>query len=78
LAVNLKNSAHLTPSDAVWLARGAVKTGGMSPEATIAAMRNYIAAFLDAHLQARPEETLLKRRSPDYPDAEITLAQQIP
>jgi predicted dienelactone hydrolase len=73
LAVNLKNSEHMTPSDAVWLARGAVKTGGMSPETTIAAMRNYIAAFLDAHLQGRPAESLLKRRSPDYPDAEITL-----
>jgi predicted dienelactone hydrolase len=78
LAVNLKNSEHMTPSDAVWLARGSVKTGGMSPEATVAAMRNYIAAFLDAHLQGRPEEPLLKRQSRDYPDAEITHQQQIP
>jgi predicted dienelactone hydrolase len=73
LAVNLKNSEHMTPSDAVWLARGAVKTGGMSPETTIAAMRNYVAAFLDAQLQGRPVDRLLQRRSPDYPDAEITL-----
>ena len=78
LAVNLKNSEHMTPSDAVWLARGAVKTGGMSPETTVAAMRNYVAAFLDAHLQGRPVEPLLKRRSPDYPDVEITAQQQIP
>jgi pimeloyl-ACP methyl ester carboxylesterase len=78
LAVNLKNSEHITPTDAVWLARGVVKTGGMSPETTIAAMRNYIAAFLDAQLQGRPVEPLLKRRSPDYPDAEITLQQEIP
>jgi hypothetical protein len=41
-------------------------------------MRNYIAAFLDAHLQGRPEEPLLKRQSRDYPDAEITHQQQIP
>jgi predicted dienelactone hydrolase len=78
LAVNLRNAEHMTPSDAVWLARGAVRTGGMSPETTIAAMRNYVAAFLDAHLQGRPEEPLLKRRSPAYPDAEITLQQQVP
>jgi len=78
LSVNLRNSEHLTPSDAVWLARGAVKTGSMSPETTVAAMRNYIAAFLDVYLQGRPPDRLLTQRSPDYPDAEITLTQQVP
>jgi predicted dienelactone hydrolase len=77
LAVNLRNSEHITPSDAVWLARGAVKTGGMSPETAVAAMRNYIAAFLDAHLQGQPADRLLQGRSPEYPDAEITLQQQL-
>ncbi len=78
LAVNLRNSEHLTPSDAVWLAHGAVRTGSMSPEVAIAAMRNYVAAFLDAYLQGRPPDRLLTQRSPDYPDAEITLRQQVP
>ena len=27
LAVNLKGAEHVTPSDAVWLAKGAIKTG---------------------------------------------------
>ena len=45
---------------------------------TVAAIRNYIAAFLDAYLQGRPPDRLLTQRSPDYPDAEITLRQQVP
>ena len=78
LAVNLERSEHITPTDLVWLARGAVKTGGMSPEAAIAAMRDYIAAFLDAYLQGRPPDRLLTQRSAAYPDAELTLPQQVP
>jgi hypothetical protein len=38
VAVNLKGAEHVTPSDAVWLARYAVKTGSMGPEKTIAAV----------------------------------------
>ncbi len=78
LAVNLKSSEHLTPTDLVWLARGAVKTSGMSPETVISAMRDYVAAYLDVHLQGRPPDRLLTQRSPDYPDAELTLPQQVP
>jgi dienelactone hydrolase len=78
LAVNLKRSEHLTPTDLVWLARGEVKTGSMSPETAIAAMRDYVAAFLDAYLQGRPPDRLLTQRSPDYPDAELTLRHQEP
>jgi len=78
LAVNLKSSEHLTPTDLVWLARGAVKTGGMSPETAIAAMRDFVAAFLDTHLQGRPPNRLLTERPREYRDAELTLQQQIP
>src|SRR6266566_8253369 len=37
LAVNLRGAEHLTPSDAVWLAKDAIATGAMGPEKTMAA-----------------------------------------
>jgi predicted dienelactone hydrolase len=76
-AVNLKGAEHLTPTDAVWLARGAVKTGTMGANKTIAAVRDYVAAFLDANLLGRPLNPLLTGPSPDYPDASIKQTQSI-
>jgi predicted dienelactone hydrolase len=70
-AVNLRNSEHVTPTDAVWLARGAVRTGSMSPENTVAAVREYVAAFLDAHLLGHPAEPFLTQPSQRYPDAAV-------
>jgi len=64
--------AHLTTSDAVWLARGAIKTGTMGPDKAVAAVRDYIAAFLDANLRGSEPGTLLKGPSLDYPDAAVT------
>jgi dienelactone hydrolase len=69
LAVNLEGSEHLTPTDAVWLAKGAVKTGTMGPEKAIAAVRDYVAAFLDVHLQVKNFDPLLSGPSLQYPDA---------
>jgi dienelactone hydrolase len=55
-AVNLLGADHLTPSDAVWLAAYvpelAKQAGPMGPQRTVAAVRSYIAAFLDANLLA--------------------------
>jgi dienelactone hydrolase len=76
LAVNLKGAEHLTPSDAVWLAKGAIRTGDMGPDKTVAAMRHYIAAFLDANLRGTPVDDLLTGPSSDYPDAALTTQQQ--
>jgi predicted dienelactone hydrolase len=76
-AVNLRGTEHVTPSDAVWLAKGAVKTGSMGLEKTIAAVRDYIAAFLDAELRGRPPEHLLTGPSSDYPDAAVTTQKQL-
>ena len=74
-AVNLKGSEHMTPSDAIWLTNGAIKTsGGM--EKTIAAVRDYIAAFLDVNLNAKPATALLSGGSTDYPEVEITTQTQ--
>jgi dienelactone hydrolase len=76
LVVNLKGAEHLTPTDAVWLAKGAIKTGSMGPEKTIEALRNYIAAFLDANLRGRQFNPLLTGPSSDYPDAEVTTQKE--
>ena len=74
-AVNLKGSEHLTPSDAIWLTNGAIRTsGGM--EKTIAAVRNYVAAFLDVNLNAKPGNTLLSGPSSDYSEVEVTTQTQ--
>jgi dienelactone hydrolase len=78
LAVNLKGSEHVTPSDAVWLAKGAIKTGTVGMEKTVAAVRNYIAAFLDVNLNGKPMDRLLTGASPDYPDVEVTRQTQSP
>jgi hypothetical protein len=76
LAVNLRGAEHVTPSDLVWLAKGGDKTGSMGPDKTIAAVRSYIAAFLDANLRGRPLDPLLKRPSPEYPDAAVTTQRE--
>jgi dienelactone hydrolase len=72
LAVNLRGAEHVTPTDAVWLAKGAIKTGAMGPEKTIAAIRDYIAAFLDRNLRGKPSDRLLSGLSSKYPDAVVT------
>ncbi|HKE87360.1 MAG TPA: choice-of-anchor D domain-containing protein [Vicinamibacterales bacterium] len=76
LALNLRGSEHATPSDAVWLASGAVMTGTMTPGRTVAAIRDYVAAFLDAQLQGRPTSRLLMQPSAVYPDVEVTSSMQ--
>jgi dienelactone hydrolase len=76
IAVNLHGAEHLTTSDAVWLAAGAIKTGTMGPDKTIAAIRNYVAAFLDAHLLGKPLDPLLIGPSADYPDAAVTTGKE--
>ena len=76
--VNLTGSEHLTASDAVWLAKGAIKTGTVSPDKTLKAIRNYIAAFLDVNLNGKPMDRLLTGGSSDYPDAEVTAQTQSP
>ena len=76
-AVNFRGAEHAMPSDAVWLAKGAIQTGDMGPDKTIAAIRNYIAAFLDANLRDQPLDPLLTGPSSDYPDADVTTQNQL-
>jgi hypothetical protein len=76
VAVNLRGAEHVTPSDAVWLAIGAIKTGTMGPDKTIAAVREYAAAFLDTHLLGKPLDPLLTGPSSEFPDATVTTGKE--
>ena len=58
--VQLNGAEHLTPSDALWLARGAIASGPMGIDSTVAAIRDEVATFLDTYLRGgpiRPEST---------------------
>ncbi len=77
LAVNLRGGEHMTPSDAVWLANGAIKTGTMGSEKTIAAIRNYVAAFLDANLLGKEPGPLLTGPSSEFPDVIVTTRNEL-
>jgi dienelactone hydrolase len=80
IAIQLRGGEHLTPSDLVWLTKSlpglAVATGGMGPDKTVAAIRNYVAAFFDSVLIEKSEARLLSVRSSDYPDALVTTTGQ--
>jgi hypothetical protein len=75
-AVNVIGAEHVTPTDAVWLAEGGVKTGTMGTERTVAAIRDYIATFLDANLRGFASSPLLTGTSLQYPDAVVTTPEQ--
>jgi predicted dienelactone hydrolase len=76
IAVNLRGAEHVTPSDAVWLAVGAIKTGTMSPDKTVAAVRRYVAAFLDTQLLGKPVDPVLTGPSTEFPDATVTTRKE--
>jgi predicted dienelactone hydrolase len=75
--VNFPSAEHVTPSDAVWLAKGTIKTGNMGPEKTIAAVRDYMAAFLDANLRGQPMNSLLTGPTPDSSEVVVTTREQL-
>jgi dienelactone hydrolase len=70
-AVNFEGAEHLMPSDAVWLAKNAVKTGTMGLEKAVAAVRTYVADFLDASLREYSVNPRLTEPSAEYPDARV-------
>jgi pimeloyl-ACP methyl ester carboxylesterase len=75
-AVNLEDSAHTAPSDLVWLAKGAIATGKMTPEDAVSATRDYVAAFLDSSLRGTPPDPMLTSRSPRYPHVEVKVTHR--
>jgi len=78
VALNFKGTEHLTASDAVWLAKGAVQAGSEGVEKTVAAIRDYVAAFLDANLNGGSSDQLLRGGSPEYPEVEVTTRTSSP
>ena len=74
--VNLRGAEHVTPSDAVWLAKGAIRTGATGPEKTIDALRRYIAAFLDSTLRSEASDVLLEGSSSEFPGIVVTTQNQ--
>ena len=59
------------------LAKGAVKTGTMGTEKAISAVRDYVAAFLDVHLQEKNFDPLLSGSSLRYPDAFVVTQEKL-
>jgi dienelactone hydrolase len=76
LAINLPGAGHLSPSDAVWYAKGTVATGSLSPEQAVSAIRDSVATFLDVQLRRRPEQALTQELLVAYPNLEITLPKE--
>lgn len=75
-AVNLKGAEHVALSDAVWLTSDAIGAGSVGPKETIAAMRDYVAAFLDANLGGKALSPLLTGPFAKYPAAALTTREQ--
>jgi dienelactone hydrolase len=77
LAVDYPGAEHSAPSDAIWLASGAVETGKMSEEETVASIRDFIAAFLDANLRGKPADSILLGSSPKSRGVRVTTQTQM-
>jgi predicted dienelactone hydrolase len=77
-AVNLNGAEHVALSDAIWLGRGAIATGPMGIEKTIAAIRETSAAFLDAAFRGASLDGPAFRSLMKDPNAIVTLQSQSP
>jgi hypothetical protein len=66
----------VTFSDWIWLAKSNIQTGPMGPEKTMSAVRDYVAAFLDANLRNELPSPLLHGPSFDYRDVAVTASDQ--
>jgi len=71
-AINFAGAEHLTSSDAVWLARNAVKTGTMGTDKTIFAIRSYVADFLDTTLRGYSQSPRLTQNTHEFPDVMVS------
>jgi hypothetical protein len=80
LVVNFRGAEHLALSDALWL-RITVpqlngRSGAMSIETTISAIREYVAAFLGTNLRHEPRRPLLSGASARFSGAAVTTQNQ--
>jgi predicted dienelactone hydrolase len=76
LAVNLRRAEHVTPSDAVWIAAGAINTGSAGPWQTVANIRDYVAGFLDANLRSESVGGTLSTLPADHPNVDVWTGNQ--
>jgi dienelactone hydrolase len=77
-AVNLNGAEHIALSDAVWLGSGAVATGPMGIQKTIAAIRETSAAFLNATFTGAPMDVPALPSLTNEPNAVVTMQGQSP
>src|SRR5262249_48844801 len=80
-AVNFPGAEHIVFSDAVWLLKGFVKTGDPNPDHAIAAIREFVATFLDSNLRGQESMrhaviSALSRPAADYPGAMVATQGQ--
>lgn len=76
LAVNFLGADHMTPTDGVWIAKGAIPAGDMGMDKTVSALRRYVSAFLDANLRGTAWDAMLLGPSADFPAAMVTTQNQ--
>jgi len=77
-AVNLNGMEHVALSDAVWIGNGAVATGPMGIDKTIAAVRETSAAFLEAAFNGTSTDVPAFRSLMSDPNAVVTMQGQSP
>jgi dienelactone hydrolase len=77
LAVDLPGAEHIALSDAVWLMKDVVKTGDPSPDRAIAAIREYVASFLDANLATQLPRSSPAAALPDYQGGRVAMQTQV-
>jgi predicted dienelactone hydrolase len=76
--VNLTGAEHIALSDAVWLGSGAIATGPMGIQKTIAALRETSAAFLNAAFRGASVDGPAFRVLMNDPNAVVTMQDQSP
>ena len=74
--VSLRGAEHLAPSDALWLARGAIAAGPMGTDGALAAIRDDVASFLDTYLRERSSRRLVSNPSSANSDAALGTGDQ--
>jgi len=76
LAVAFPGAEHIALSDAVWLLKGVVKSGDSDADRAIAAIREYVASFLDTNLREQAPRPSLTGAAPDYRGAVVATQSQ--
>jgi len=77
VAVSLPGAEHTALSDEVWLAAASVKTGGVSPEGLVSAVRRDVASFLDATFKGFSAGQHSMNLGTSFPRAMLTSGAQL-